>query len=98
MEASMSDVVERLRAWKSPWRGDGDESAIPLAVEAADEIERLREELENAREVITEANNSIYGSQGYFLSLDGGPPNKYHLAEGIEKLKSNAKAALKGNQ
>jgi hypothetical protein len=41
----MSDVVERLRAWKSPWRGDGDESAIPLAAEAADEIERLREAL-----------------------------------------------------
>lgn len=29
----------RLRAWKSPWRGDGDESTIPLAAEAADYIE-----------------------------------------------------------
>jgi len=96
----MSDVVERLR--EHVFYGDARflnfKRHSPLAMEAADEIERLREELENAREVITEANNSLYGSQGYFLSLDGGPPNKYHLAEGIEKLKSNAKAALKGNQ
>jgi hypothetical protein len=37
---------------------------------------------------VTEANNSLYGSQGYFHSLNGGPFDKYHLANGIEKLKS----------
>mgnify|MGYP006921292195 CR=1 FL=1 len=67
----------------------------PEAFEALKElpeyITTLRKQLENAREVIIEANNSLYGSQGYFLSLNGGPPNKYHLAEGIEELKSNVR-------
>ena len=64
-----------------------------LLTEAADTIATLRKQLENAREVIIEANNSLYGSQGYFLSLNGGPPNKYHLAEGIEELKSYVRLA-----
>ena len=42
-----------------------------------------------ARQMVIEANNSLYGSRGYFHSLDGGPFNKYHLAEGIEKLKAD---------
>lgn len=58
-----------------------------------EQAQSLRKQLEDAREAIIEANNSLYGSQNYFLSLNGGPPNKYHLAEGIEKLKSNARLA-----
>ena len=81
------DIEAQLRCYS-----DDGTHRTRLIIEAADTIASLRKQLEDAREVITEANNSLYGSQCYFLSLDGGPPNKYHLAEGIERLKSNAKA------
>ena len=76
--------------------------------EAADRISTLERELEEARALVIEANNSLYGSQGYFYSLNGGPFDKYHLSTGIENLKSacnsrwhaltaaEAKAALMG--
>jgi hypothetical protein len=61
------------------------------------------EELAVAKSVIAEANNSLYGSQGYFISAVGGgvfgavgvtgEPDKYHLATPIEKLKANSRAA-----
>jgi hypothetical protein len=50
------------------------------------DIERERDE---ARQLVIEANNSLYGSQGYFHSLNGGPFDKYHLSRGIEKLKAD---------
>jgi hypothetical protein len=52
-----------------------------------------------AVEVITEANNSLYGSQAFFMSKDGGPPNKYHIAEAAEEVKAYSRkyqAALTG--
>jgi len=52
------------------------------------EVERERDE---ARGAVIEANNSLYGSQGYFLSLDGTAPNRHHLSEGIEALKLSGK-------
>ncbi|MCK9361761.1 hypothetical protein M0Q28_06095 [Patescibacteria group bacterium] len=57
---------------------------------SADALSSLVRERDEARELVTEANNSLYGSQGYFHSLNGGPFDKYHLATGIEKLKSGA--------
>lgn len=56
------------------------------------ELITLRTERDEARELVTEANNSLYGSQGYFHSLNGGPFDKYHLANGIEKLKETSRA------
>ena len=53
-------------------------------------IEALEAALAEAQQLVTEANNSLYGSQGYFHSLNGGPFNKYHLAEGIETLKASS--------
>ena len=102
---NVTDIVERLRAlhvWPQFVADEHADVILPrqlkalydvghVAHEAADTIATLRKQLENAREVIIEANNSLYGSQGYFLSLNGGPPNKYHLAEGIEELKSNVR-------
>lgn len=41
----MGDLVKRLRAWKDNWGCD----TIPLAKDAADEIERLRAELDALR-------------------------------------------------
>lgn len=55
------------------------------------EIERLRRELEEARAVIAWANNSLFGSHGFFLSLDGGEPDKHHLDRAIEHLKERAR-------
>jgi len=56
----------------------------------ASAIEALEAERDEARLLVAEANNSLYGSQGYFHSLDGGPFNRYHLAGGIEKLKQTS--------
>lgn len=47
-----------------------------------------RAELEEARGMVIEANNSLYGSQGYFHSLDGGAYDRHHLARGIEDVKA----------
>lgn len=43
------------------------------------------------REAIIEANNSLYGSQGFFLSVNGGEPDKYHLARPIEEMKEETR-------
>jgi hypothetical protein len=51
-------------------------------------IQELEGALEQARQLVTEANNSLYGSQGYFHSLNGGPFDKHHLSRGIEDLKA----------
>jgi hypothetical protein len=56
------------------------------------ELERVKGERDEARLLVAEANNSLYGSQGYFHSLNGGPFDKYHLATGIEKVKANARS------
>lgn len=40
------------------------------------------------KEVIIEANNSLFGSHGFFI---GTPPEKYHLANAIEGLKAAAR-------
>jgi chromosome segregation ATPase len=53
-------------------------------------IETLRGERDEARTLVSEANNSLYGSQSYFHSLNGGKFNPAHLANGIEALKEQA--------
>lgn len=60
---------------------------------AATAITSLRNQLEEAKAVVTEANNSLYGSQNFFLSTDGGEPDKYHLARPIEDLKRRSTAS-----
>lgn len=51
------------------------------------------------RAVITEANNSLYGSQGFFMSLSGEKPaHKHHLAEGIEELKTRSSKNWQGRE
>lgn len=59
--------------------------------EAATALTSLIAERDEARTLVAEANNSLYGSQGYFHSLNGGAFDKYHLATGIENLKSNSR-------
>lgn len=46
--------------------------------------------VEELEAVVAEANNSLYGSQGAFLSLNGGPSEKYHLSRPIERLKERS--------
>lgn len=79
----MSDKIHPLDAIRALEEG----SALKDRIEA---IERERDE---ARGLVIEANNSLYGSQGYFHSLNGGPYDKYHLAKGIENLKSSCRTA-----
>ena len=55
------------------------------------QLAEARAERDEARLLVTEANNSLYGSQGYFHSLTGGAFDKYHLASGIEKLKDSSR-------
>ena len=81
-----------------PWHSlEPEVKAIWVRVEADStaqtmgEVGRLMKELSDAASVIMEANNSLYGSQGYFLSMNGGPPNKYHLADAVEKLKKQTR-------
>jgi hypothetical protein len=84
-----SSLVERLRNGTSYfWPDTSITDFSSLMAEAADRISTLERELEEARALVTEANNSLYGSQGYFYSLNGGPFDKYHLSTGIENLKS----------
>ncbi len=59
-------------------------------------IKHLYPEVQQAFELVIEANNSLYGSQAYFYSLNGGPFDKYHLARGIEDLKARARLAALG--
>ena len=59
--------------------------------EAADLIQRLAGQVAEAREAIGWANNSLFGSHGFFLSLNGGPPNEHHLDTAIEELKERAR-------
>ncbi len=57
-------------------------------------IATLEAERDEAREAIAWANNSLYGSHGYFLSTTGGPSNPHHLDEPIERLKAQANRAV----
>ena len=55
-------------------------------------IEQQARELAEAKEVIAWANNSLFGSRGFFLSTRGDlPPNPHHLDTAIEKLKADAR-------
>ncbi len=75
----------------------GDHVAESIADEAASrisallaEITALRAESENARTVVAWANNSLFGSCGYF---HGEPFDGLHLARPIETLKARATEA-----
>ena len=62
-------------------------TAASYAALTSADAEQLRKERDEARRLVTEANNSLYGSQGYFHSLNGADFDPYHLARGIEDLK-----------
>src|SRR3546814_66642 len=55
------------------------------------ERDRLHTERDEARGLVIEANNSLFGSQGYFHSSDGGAYDRYHLARAIEDLKARSR-------
>ena len=91
---SSGDIVERLRFDAVRCELQFSKGVAQNIAESAAEIERLRRERDEARTIVVEANNSLYGSQGYFHSTNGGPFDKYHLARPIEELKSRARDAL----
>ena len=51
-------------------------------------VTALESEVARLQQVIRHANNSLYGTDGFFLSLNGGDPNPRHLSDGIENLKA----------
>lgn len=63
-------------------------TALPLALTWCLQVV---EELETAKKVIAWANNSLYGSHGYFLSANGSAPDEHHLDSKIEDLKDRAR-------
>ena len=69
----------------------------------AAKLTRLRERVAELEKVIAWANNSLFGSHGFFLSINGGEDNEHHLDEGIENLKQQNRdywsriAELEGN-
>ena len=63
--------------------------------EDAATITRLEAKVEMMQKVISWANNSLYGSNSFFLSPDGGPDDEHHLDRMIEELKkSNRKLSV----
>lgn len=55
------------------------------------ERDALRAEVETLKKVIAWANNSLYGSHGFFLSDCGGEPNEHHLDSKIEDIKTQSR-------
>lgn len=77
------------------WKQAAAVDAVKLQeTEAPSDVVRLTRERDEARQLAVEANNSLYGSQGYFHSFGDAPFDKYHLANGIERLKQSANATL----
>ena len=81
---------------------DRDEADARILVLDA-ELTRLRERNAELEKVIAWANNSLFGSHEFFLSINGGKDNEHHLDEGIENLKQHNRdywsriAELEGN-
>ncbi len=48
-------------------------------------------EVSMLKRAIAWANNSLFGSHNFFLSLNGGEPDEHHLATAIEKLKEQTR-------
>lgn len=64
-----------------------------LAVALVAHVREIEKERDEAREAIAEANNSLFGSKEFFLSLIGGKNDKNHLSRAIEELKRQDHAA-----
>ena len=54
-------------------------------------LAKAEAERDEASKAIAWANNSLFGSYGFFLSLNGGPANEHHLDGPIEDLKERAR-------
>lgn len=84
-------LAERVREAEHP------EVSLGVLLRQADltqlQLAALLDEDAAAREAVAEANNSLYGSQAFFLSMDGMSPDRYHLARPIEELKRRARRA-----
>lgn len=98
MTPEAKELVERLRAVSehckqldAPYAASVADDAADLITQQDARIAELERERDEARQLVAEANNSLYGSQGYFHSSNGGPFDKYHLATAIEKLKESGR-------
>lgn len=63
-----------------------------------DRIEELEAENERLKKVIAWANNSLFGSQTFFLSTNSEEENEHHLDAAIEELKSSNGEKFRENE
>ncbi|PJN95866.1 hypothetical protein CNY89_05985 [Amaricoccus sp. HAR-UPW-R2A-40] len=93
-DAALVEAVERAACWTISSSIAEEMIAIVRAHDASAQaatIATLTAERDEARALVAEANNSLYGSQNYFHSLNGGDFDKHHLSRGIEELKETSK-------
>lgn len=96
IEATPEQMDRAKRIVSENWPGSWSElnSYHAVAVDCAiSAILQSDQQLMEARTLVAEANNSLYGSQNYFHSTNGGPFDKHHLARPIEALKERARKA-----
>jgi hypothetical protein len=94
MEASMSDLVERLRAEAMVCERSGPSSVAALLRETADEIERLREALHSAKAFI----EAVVENDPDEPIADNGMTVWDGLQASAPSVIARIQAALKGNQ
>ena len=92
-----AELIERMRKavaepYTVSYRG------LPVVVEtmlkeADAALSKADEQVRELERVIANANNSLFGSHGFFLSLNGGPNDEHHLDRATEALKSRVRAA-----
>lgn len=61
-----------------------------LLAQQATQIAEQDKEIKQLKAVIAWANNSLYGSHGFFLATDGGASDEHHLDRPIEDLKQRS--------
>jgi hypothetical protein len=84
-QQQIADLTERLLATR-----EQREDWAKFALDMRRERDEVREELERCKTVVTDANNSLYGSQGFFLGMNGGFDPR-HLSKPIEGLKKQCR-------
>ena len=87
----MTDIVKRLRwlAKEDPWR-----PRVEIAAQAADEIERLRGEIERLRAALKDMLHAVCGETGFAAAVRAHSETAYPW-EPLDIAEEKARAALR---